>query len=66
MSVFPPSEHYQNYLRYLKAWHAKPQPFTASQREPVPQYLPYAHYPTTPEEGGTAVTPLSLTKEPIR
>ena len=43
-------EHYENYKRYAAAWHAKPQPFTASQQETPPQYLPYAQYPTTPKE----------------
>lgn len=58
MSIFPPSEHYQNYLRYRQEWLKKQQPFTASQQDAPPQYLPYAQYPTTlKQEGGGAPPP---------
>jgi hypothetical protein len=42
-------EHYANYLRYRAAWEKKQQPFTASQQDTPPQYLPYARYPKTEE-----------------
>lgn len=58
MSHFPPSEHFLNYLRYRQEWLKKQQPFTDSQREEPPQYLPYATYPTTPKvEGVGGPTP---------
>jgi hypothetical protein len=44
------SEHYENYLRYLEEWRKKQQPFTASQQDTPPQYLPYAQYPSTPKQ----------------
>jgi len=44
----PVDEHYANYTRYLEVWQAKQQPFTASQQDTPPQYLPYARYPHTP------------------
>lgn len=63
MSRFPPSEHFLNYLRYRQEWLKKQQPFTASQREAPPQYLPYASYPITPKQGVGGSTPLTLRKE---
>lgn len=63
MSIFPPSEHFMNYLRYRQEWLKKPQPFTDSQKVDPPQYQPYAHYPITPKVRGVGgPTPLT-TKE---
>ena len=63
MSTFPPSEHFMNYLRYRQEWLKKQQPFTASQQDTPPQYLPYAQYPTTPKVRGVEVHPPSTTTE---